>query len=109
MEDNNEYKILVVEGAPYKTTFTNKFKNRKTWEAPDLNHIYSFIPGTVIDVYVKTGEKVRAGETILMLDAMKMHNQIRMPFDGEIVKINVQKDQVIPKNQILLEIKPKSF
>jgi len=109
MEENDDYKELVVEGAVYKTKYSTKFKNRKIWEAPDLNLIYSFIPGTVIDVYVKLGEKVKAGQTILILDAMKMHNQIRMPFDGEIVKINVKKDQIIPKNQILIEVRPKSF
>ena len=109
MEEINEYQILVVQGAEYRTKFTNKFKNRKIWEAPNLNHIYSFIPGTIIDIYVKTGEKVRAGQTLLMLEAMKMHNQIRMPFDGEIVKINIRKDQIIPKNQILIEIKPKNL
>jgi biotin carboxyl carrier protein len=109
MEDNNDYKTLIIEGGLYKTHLTTKFKNRKIWEAPNLNHIYSFIPGTVLDIYVKTGEKVKAGQTLLMLDAMKMHNQIRMPFDGEIVRINVKKNQVIPKNQILIEIKPKTI
>ncbi len=108
MEENKDFKTLVIEGGLYKTQLTTKFKNRKNWEAPDLNHIYSFIPGTVIDIYVKKGEKVKAGQTLLTLDAMKMHNQIRMPFDGEIVKINIRKDQVIPKNQILIEVKPKT-
>lgn len=108
MDDTNDYQILVVQGAEYKTKFTRKFINRKFWENPNLNHIYSFIPGTIIDIFVKTGEKVHAGQTLLMLEAMKMHNQVRMPFDGEIVKIHVKKDQVIPKNQILLEIRQKN-
>ena len=50
MDENDEYKTFIVEGGLYKTLLTNKFKNRKFWELPDLNHIYSFIPGTVIDI-----------------------------------------------------------
>lgn len=106
MTDNKEFKSLVIEGAVYKTTYTWKFENRVKWEAPDPNHIYSFIPGTIIDIYVKPREKVKEGTTLLLLEAMKMQNQVRMPFDGEIVKIHVKKDDVIPKRQLMLEIKP---
>jgi biotin carboxyl carrier protein len=73
---------------------------------PNPNHIYSFIPGTVIDIFVKTKQKVKEGETLLLLEAMKMQNQVRMPFDGQIVKIHVKKDHVIPKKYLMLEIKP---
>ncbi|MFW5755192.1 MAG: biotin/lipoyl-containing protein, partial [Tangfeifania sp.] len=67
---------------------------------------YSFIPGTVIDIFVKPKQKVKEGETLLLLEAMKMQNQVRMPFDGQILKIHVEKDQVIPKKYLMLEIKP---
>ncbi len=106
MAEEQNLKTLIVEGARYKTSFTKKFENRVKWEKPNFNHIYSFIPGTIIDIYVKTGQKVKEGESLLMLEAMKMHNIIRMPFDGKIVKIHVQKDQVIPKSYLLIEIKP---
>ena len=76
------------------------------WETPDPNHIYSFIPGTIIDIFVKPREKVKEAETLLLLEAMKMQNQVRMPFDGEIVKIYVKKDDVIPRRHLMLEIKP---
>lgn len=106
MTEEKEFKNLVVQGAVYKTTYTWKFENRVKWEAPNPNHIYSFIPGTIIDIFVKPKEKVKEGETLLLLEAMKMQNQVRMPFDGEIVKIYVKKDEVIPKRFLMLEIKP---
>lgn len=106
MTEEKEFKNLVVQGAVYKTTYTWKFENRVKWEAPNPNHIYSFIPGTIIDIFVKPKEKVKEGETLLLLEAMKMQNQVRMPFDGEIVKIYVKKDGVIPKRFLMLEIKP---
>ena len=106
MTQKKEFKNLVIQGAVYKTTYTWKFENRVKWEAPNPNQIYSFMPGTIIDIFVKPREKVKEGQTLLLLEAMKMQNQVRMPFDGEIVKIHVKKDEVIPKKFLMLEIKP---
>ena len=106
MAEEQKYKTLIVEGVKYQTTFTKKFENRVKWERPNENMIYSFIPGSVIDIYIKTGQKVKEGESIMILEAMKMHNNLLMPFDGQIVKIHVKKDQIVPKNFLLLEIKP---
>jgi biotin carboxyl carrier protein len=69
--------------------------------------LYSFTPGTIIDIYVKTKQKLKEGDVILLLEAMKMQNQVRMPFDGEIVKIYVKKDEIIPNRHLMLEIKAK--
>lgn len=108
IEKDNEiqYESLIVQGAKYQTTLTKKFRNRKVWQPHNPNLIHSFIPGTIIDIMVKTGQKVAGGESILVLEAMKMHNNVLMPFDGEIVKIHVSRDEVIPKNHLMLEIKP---
>ncbi len=106
MPDKKELKPLIIQGAVYQTTYTWKFENRVNWEAPNPNHIYSFIPGTVIDIFVKPKEKVKEGQTLLLLEAMKMQNQVRMPFDGQIVKIFIKKDEVIPRKFLMIEIKP---
>lgn len=106
MEENDNLKILVIDGGVYLTTFTKKFENRPIYVPQNKNMIASFIPGTIIDIFVKNGEKVNEGETILILEAMKMHNNVSMPFDGKIVKIHVKKNEVIPKNHLMVEIKP---
>jgi len=107
MSEEKVMKELIIQGAVYKTTFTRKFEERINWEAPNINMLYSFIPGTIIDIFVKPKQKVKEGETLLLLEAMKMQNQVRMPFDGEIVKIHVKKDEVIPNRYLIMEIKPK--
>ncbi len=107
MSEEKEFKELIIQGAIYKTNFTKKFESRVNYEAPNENLLYSFIPGTIIDIYVKPRQKVKEGETLLLLEAMKMQNQVRMPFDGEIVKVNVKKDEVISKRHLMIEIKPK--
>jgi biotin carboxyl carrier protein len=105
-KNNKPMESLIVQGARYATTLTRKFKNRKVWQPHNPNLITAFIPGTIIDVMAKTGQKVKAGQSILILEAMKMHNNVLMPFDGEIVKIFVQRDEIIPKNHVMVEIKP---
>ncbi|WP_163323093.1 biotin/lipoyl-containing protein [Draconibacterium mangrovi] len=106
MAEEKELKNLVIQGAVYKTTFTKRFENRVKYVTPDPNELYSFIPGTIIDIFIKTKQKVKEGETLLLLEAMKMENQVRMPFDGEIVKIHVKKGEVIPNRHLMIEIKP---
>ena len=105
MAEEKELKELIIQGAVYKTTFTKKFENRVNYQTPNENLIFSFIPGTIIDIFVKTKQKVKEGETLLLLEAMKMENQIRMPFDGEIVKIHIKRGQVIPNRYLIMEIK----
>jgi biotin carboxyl carrier protein len=106
IKESQPLEFLIVQGAKYPTYLTRKFKNRKVWQPHNPNNINSFIPGTIIDVMTKPGEKVKEGQPILILEAMKMHNNVLMPFDGEIVKIHVQRDEIVPKNFLMVEIRP---
>ncbi len=107
MSQKEEYHNLVIGGAGYTTTYTTKFKNRKKWKRPNPNLIYSHIPGTITEIVNKEGWKVKKGEVILLLEAMKMSNKIVMPFDGRITKMFVRKGEVVPKNHLMIEINPE--
>ncbi len=102
-----KYDNLVVQGARYKTTFTPKFKNRKIWKAQNPNLIFTFIPGTIIEILVQPGQNVKEGETLIILEAMKMHNRVIMPFDEEVVKINVQPKDIVSLKVPMIEVRPK--
>jgi len=106
MSEQEKEQVIVVNGSEYMTTYTKKFINRKVWSEPNLNHIISYIPGTIIEIMTQEGQVLKTGEIILTLEAMKMHNSIQMPFNGKIVKINVEKGQKIPKNFLMVEIVP---
>ena len=106
MSELDKEQIIVVNGTEYLTTYNKKYINRKVWSEPNLNHIISYIPGTIVDIQIKEGQVIEAGGIILTLEAMKMNNSIQMPFDGKIVKINVEKGQKIPKNFLMVEIEP---
>jgi len=106
MAEKEKLQVIIVHSAKYQTTYTKKYENRKVWAEPNFNHINSYIPGTVIDILIKEGDKVAEGQSILILEAMKMYNDIKMPFKGKILKINVEKGQKIPKNFLMIEIEP---
>lgn len=102
---NEELETFRVYIAEYKTKLTDKFRNRKKWTPPNKNHVLAVIPGTILDILVKEKQKVAEGETILILEAMKMANRITMPFNGVISKIHVEKGDTVPKNHVMIELK----
>jgi len=53
------------------------------------------LTGKIISVEVKVGDKVKEGDTLVILESMKMENPIAAPVDGTVVKISVNKDQVV--------------
>ena len=106
MADQENKQYIIVHSAKYETTYNKKYLNRKVWEEPNLNHIKSVIPGTIIDILVTEGQVCAEGENILVLEAMKMYNNVQMPFKGRILKVNVEKGQKVPKNFVIIEIEP---
>ncbi|MDR0737709.1 MAG: acetyl-CoA carboxylase biotin carboxyl carrier protein subunit [Prevotellaceae bacterium] len=101
-----EYKTLRIfeEGRNYKTTFTKKYQTRKPWVKPNPEEIKTFIPGSVQKILVKTGQAVKAGDELVVFEAMKMHNIIRAPFDGKITAIPVKTGDKLPRGAIMLTI-----
>jgi len=97
--------MLQVQGAKYKTLLTKKYKNRKKWVNPDINQMFSDIPGTVVKIYVEEGQKVKEGELMMILEAMKMKNKIYFPVDGTVKKIYVKEEEKVPKGRLMIELK----
>ncbi len=104
MENKKELVDFCILKRVYKTTLNKKYENRKNWEPLNLNEIISYIPGTIISLDVKEGQEVKEGDRILILESMKMYNNIKMPCDGTISKIHVVAGQRIAKNFLMVEI-----
>ena len=98
---------FAITARKYKTLLTNKYKNRKFWVNPSPYEIQSYIPGTIIDVFVKEGRVVKEGDPLLILESMKMQNRIDMPFTAKIKKINVKAGERIPKDFLMIELMPE--
>jgi biotin carboxyl carrier protein len=62
------------------------------------------MPGQVRDVNVNEGDRVTKGQTLLLLEAMKMEIRIQSPQDGLVRKLFVQQGQTVEREQMLVEI-----
>jgi biotin carboxyl carrier protein len=67
------------------------------------NGLLSPLPGTVTEVFVRTGDVVEAGATLLVIEAMKMKNSIRSVRAGKIGAVLVQAGQSVAHKQTLVE------
>ena len=68
----------------------------------------NYIADIAYDILVQEGQVLKAGDSIIVLEAMKMYNDVQMPFKGKVVKINIEKGQKIPKGFVMIEIEPVS-
>ena len=62
------------------------------------------IPGLVTKVCIERGDQVEAGEPLLVLEAMKMENEITAPRNGTVSELNVSVGQVVALHEVLVEI-----
>ena len=62
------------------------------------------MPGTVVDVKVKVGDKVKNGDDIAIVEAMKMENSIPAPCDGTIASVNVAKGDSVNTGTVIATI-----
>lgn len=62
------------------------------------------MPGKILQILVKPGDAVKAGQTVVILEAMKMENSITCPFDGFVNNIFIAEGDTIPADSAILDI-----
>ena len=65
------------------------------------------MPGKVIDLKVKVGSKVKKGDTLVILEAMKMEHQVKAFEDGKVSKLLIRKDDQLENGTLLMVVDPK--
>ena len=68
--------------------------------------ITTAMPGTIVEIKVKIGDKVKAGDGVLVIEAMKMENEIQAATTGTVVAVHVLKGDSVTPDESLLEIQP---
>lgn len=68
-----------------------------------LKNIKAPMPGLILDLKVKSGDAVKKGDVVLILEAMKMENIIKSPGDGVVKEVKVSLKQSVEKNQVLIQ------
>ena len=80
-------------------------KSSSTKHAPSHEGcITTAMPGTIIEVKVKVGDSIKAGDSVVVIEAMKMENEIQAPKSGVVMAVHVAKGDNVSPNETLLEI-----
>ena len=88
-----------------KVAITKKVeKKEKTVEVVEGLQVKAMLPGVVAKIIAKEGETVKKGDTIMILEAMKMENEIKSPKDGKIKQIVVKEGDRVEVGDVLAVI-----
>jgi len=120
--NNKSYNVDVVKLNPEEKTMTVKINSVKfnlslkdkydellhnlgldSLAVKKVADIKAPMPGMVLNILVNEGDVVKKGDTLIILEAMKMENSLKSPTDGVIKKIIANKGTAVEKNQILIQ------
>ena len=93
----------MVDETLYTTKLTAKYNNRKAWQPTDSRKVLAFLPGTVTEVLVAKGDKVKEGQVVIKFEAMKMINTVQSLIEGTVKDVNVSVGDKFPKGFELVE------
>jgi pyruvate carboxylase subunit B len=93
-----------VDGTDYKTRLTRKVRERAAWRPTDRSKVTTLIPGVIVEVLVRPGQRLERGDGVVVLEAMKMRNEVQSPWDGTVREILVEVGQNVPKGAVLVEL-----
>ncbi|MBN1599076.1 MAG: acetyl-CoA carboxylase biotin carboxyl carrier protein subunit [Bacteroidales bacterium] len=108
----NKYTVLI-NGVSYVFTIETpiSYKRKKYLDKTKSKSTHEMVqapmPGKIVDILVDAGTDVKEGEALLILEAMKMQNEISSPVTGKVTNIVVRKNDVVNKEDVLVELEKK--
>ena len=121
LHDNKSYSIEVVKVDLATKQFTLKINNKQADVtvqdrydqllkkmgmdnilSSKVNDIKAPMPGMVLKILVSESQEIKKGDSVLILEAMKMENVLKSPGDGKIKSLNVKPGDKVEKNQVLV-------
>ena len=102
--NEKEGKIEAAKPENIKEEKAEKPENKVTGQATGSVKVEAPMQGLVISVDVSLGQKVKAGETLILLEAMKMENPIVAPVDGTVEGIHISKGDTVETGALLISL-----
>jgi biotin carboxyl carrier protein len=104
-QETDTYQMNMFGGRRIITRITNRFgkRARACNDADGASCLSAPMHGLVVDVPVKEGEAVTKGQTLVVLESMKMQMQLRSPRDGKVAKVTVQAGNQVEKGALLVQ------
>lgn len=108
-EDKGHYSIMM-GGRLYEGQVLDErallLAQRKGGLGGSSGDVNSPMPGLIVTVPVEQGQAVKQGQTVIILESMKMQNELKAPVDGVISTIHVSAGQTVDKGAVLVTIQP---
>jgi pyruvate carboxylase subunit B len=111
LEALDEVEVTPGAGAPRKASSKKSDLAGGAKARPRPTHagcVTTAMPGAIVEVKVKVGDKIKAGDGVLVIEAMKMENEVQSPVTGTVVAVHVTKGDAVTPDQVLVEIQPES-
>jgi pyruvate carboxylase len=99
--NGNQREIIIKDKSYNKGEIT---KSTIFVDPDNKNEIGASIPGTITKILVKDGEKVKAGQSLIVIEAMKMEANIAAPLSGKVIGISVKEGQQVKNGELLMKI-----
>jgi biotin carboxyl carrier protein len=104
VSSDNAKRWVTVNGQTFVLTKPAAGVHRRSTGHDHASELVAPMPGQVRAVNIAEGESVTKGQTLLVLEAMKMEIRIQAPRDGKVMKLFVEQGQTVEREQILIEI-----
>jgi len=104
MTERNLLRTLLIDDTPYETQYTHKFEKRRIYSPTDPKKLHCVIPGIIQKIHAAPGKIIVKGEPLLVLEAMKMANDIVSPADGRVKAVYAIVGKMVTKGELLLDL-----
>ena len=121
LEIEDDIAKIEVNGTPYMVEIDQQVKQAKTptlvrhvMKEPQKNiekkdsstrlAVKAPLPGIILELAVKEGDKVSKGQKLAVMEAMKMENEIKAEKDGEVISIKINQGQSVLQDDLIMEI-----
>ncbi len=94
--------VLIATDGSESSQTTHKGSKRPKASKP--GHVTTSMPGTIVEVSVEVGSEVKAGDTVLITEAMKMETEVQAPVSGTVTAVHVTKGDSVNPDEALIEI-----
>ena len=108
-KNQNKYNIMI-NGVWFNFSIETpiSYKRKKTLSKFEVTsrveNIEAPMPGKILEIMVEEGSEIKEGEPLIILEAMKMQNEIVSNVSGKIKKVNIRQNESVMKDDIMIEI-----
>ena len=110
LEKNQNSYIVMINGVWYSFSIETpiSYKRRKflskNGSSSKIEMVSAPMPGKILDILVEENTEIKQGEAVVILEAMKMQNEIISHVSGRVKKVNVKQNDSVMKDDVMLEI-----